>query len=93
METLAPFLDLGWCELRGVRTSDWSYVRAPLSELYDLRSDPDELDNQIERYPRIAEQLEGWCAYFARDDAGLQAAAAPDPDWTGSISPEATGPL
>ncbi len=71
-ETLAPFLDLGWTPLRGVRTERWSYIRAPEPELYDLRSDPVEARNLHERRPAVAGQLAAWCDYYAALDQGYQ---------------------
>src|SRR5574341_885992 len=35
-ETLYPKMNMGWTELRAVRTNRWKYVRAPKPELYDL---------------------------------------------------------
>jgi arylsulfatase A-like enzyme len=39
-ETLYPKMNMGWSELRGIRTARWKYVRAPRPELYDLVQDP-----------------------------------------------------
>jgi arylsulfatase A-like enzyme/tetratricopeptide (TPR) repeat protein len=64
-ETLVPFLEYGWSELRGVRTSRWSYIRAPQPELYDLAKDPGEATNLIPREPAIAARLSAWCDLFA----------------------------
>jgi arylsulfatase A-like enzyme/tetratricopeptide (TPR) repeat protein len=64
-ETLVPFLEYGWSELRGVRTSRWSYVRAPRPELYDLVKDPGEATNLSAREPEIAARLSAWCDRFA----------------------------
>lgn len=44
-ETLYPKINLGWAELRGVRTPRWKYIRAPKPELYDLVQDPRETQN------------------------------------------------
>ena len=35
-ETLYPKINMGWAELRAIRTNHWKYVRAPKPELYDL---------------------------------------------------------
>ena len=52
--------------MRGVRTADWKYVHYPhgdgspdrhLAELYDLRTDPDELKNLI-KAPEAASKLQ-----------------------------------
>jgi arylsulfatase A-like enzyme/Tfp pilus assembly protein PilF len=55
VETLATQLDMGWSPLLGVRTATEKYVRAPEPELYDLASDPGELENLAARQPeRVA---------------------------------------
>lgn len=46
-ETLYPKINLGWSELRAIRTNRWKYIRAPKPELYDLSQDPDERTNVI----------------------------------------------
>jgi choline-sulfatase len=58
-ETLYPKTNMGWAELRSMRTSRWKYIRAPKSELYDLQNDPQELKNLIQEYTKEASQLEG----------------------------------
>jgi len=58
-ETLFPKLNLGWAELRAVRTGRWKYIRAPKPELYDLLQDPGETTNVADRYPIEVKQLEG----------------------------------
>src|SRR5205823_6474413 len=51
LETLYPKINLGWAELRGVRTNRWKYIQAPKPELYDLAADPGETANVIEGHP------------------------------------------
>jgi len=46
-ETLYPKINMGWAELRAIRTNRWKYVRAPKAELYDLSQDPGETQNVI----------------------------------------------
>ncbi len=70
-ETIVPFLEYGWCELRGVRTLDFSYIRAPEREVYDLRKDPAEEENLHESFPTLAEKLEAWTAFFTGDETDL----------------------
>ena len=79
MEAMIPRYDYGWCELRGVRTERWSYVRAPEPELYDLGSDPLELTNLALKQPNVTARLEIWCAHFATDSQG-PAMQAPSPE-------------
>ena len=42
-----PKINMGWSELRAIRTDRWKYVRAPRPELYDLQHDPAEARNII----------------------------------------------
>ncbi len=47
-ETLYPKINMGWAELRAIRTNHWKYIRAPKPELYDLSQDPAERANVIQ---------------------------------------------
>lgn len=51
-ETLYPKMNMGWAELRGIRTARWKYIRAPKPELYDLAQDPGETTNVIYAHPK-----------------------------------------
>ncbi len=42
LETFYPPETFGWSELRGIVDGDWKFIRAPRSELYDLKTDPKE---------------------------------------------------
>jgi arylsulfatase A-like enzyme/Tfp pilus assembly protein PilF len=79
-ETLVPFLEYGWSELRGVRTRRWSYIRAPQPELYDLAADPGETTNLIDRQPQVAERLSAWCDRFVAAGTGEAVTQELDPD-------------
>jgi choline-sulfatase len=57
-ESLIPKIDMGWAELRGIRTDKWKYIRAPRPELYDLENDPNETNNVIKGHPADVERLE-----------------------------------
>jgi choline-sulfatase len=57
-ETLFPKLNMGWAELRAIRTNRWKYIRAPRPELYDLLQDPGETNNVIADRPAEAQDLE-----------------------------------
>jgi len=57
-ESLIPKIDMGWAELRALRTTKWKYIRAPKPELYDLENDPQELVNVVEQHRGEAEKLE-----------------------------------
>jgi arylsulfatase A-like enzyme/Tfp pilus assembly protein PilF len=56
-ETLFTRLNMGWVELRALRTSKWKYVAAPKPELYDLAQDPHESANVVDRHPGEAREL------------------------------------
>lgn len=57
-ETLCPKINMGWSELRGIRTDHWMYIRAPKPELYDLTQDAGETTNVIQQYPLQAARLD-----------------------------------
>lgn len=57
-ETLFSKLNMGWVELRALRTDRWKYVSAPKAELYDLAKDPGESANVIGSHSEEAKQLE-----------------------------------
>jgi hypothetical protein len=57
-ETLFPKLNMGWTELRAIRTNRWKFVRAPRPELYDLAQDPAEISNVIATHAAEARNLE-----------------------------------
>jgi len=57
-ETLYPKMNMGWAELRGIRTARWKYIRAPKPELYDLAQDPGETTNVIYAHPKESGELE-----------------------------------
>ncbi len=57
-ETLFPKINLGWAELRAIRTNQWKYIRAPKPELYDLSHDPQEAKNVLLEHPSEVRMLE-----------------------------------
>ncbi len=56
-ETLFPKINMGWAELRGIRTNRWKYIHAPKPELYDLVQDPAETASVIASHPAEAREL------------------------------------
>jgi choline-sulfatase len=69
-ETLYPKMNLGWAELRAIRTDRWKYIRAPKPELYDLAQDPGETSNIIARHPPELNELEQAMKKFAQTPDG-----------------------
>jgi len=72
-ETLYPKINMGWAELRGIRSSKWKYIRAPRSELYDLETDPGEVSNVLESHRDEAKRLEGELARLTATGEGKPA--------------------
>jgi arylsulfatase A-like enzyme len=56
-ESVYP-LQYGWSALRTVRDERFKLIEAPRPELYDLASDPDELQNVFDAQPAVAARLE-----------------------------------
>jgi len=48
---------VGWSPLRAVRTGRWKFIEAPRPELYDLESDPRELQNRVDDHGALASGL------------------------------------
>jgi choline-sulfatase len=65
-ETLYPKINMGWAELRGIRTNQWKYIRAPKPELYDLSRDPGESRNVIAEHAPEVRKLEAQLAAASR---------------------------
>ena len=75
-ESLFPKLNMGWAELRGVRTDRWKYIRAPRPELYDLAQDPGETNNVIAAHPAEVQQLEAQLKAASGGDEKIRTAAS-----------------
>jgi len=56
-ETYLPWIFFGWAPLTGIRTNGWKLVDAPRPELYDLKTDPNELNNIIATHPERARTM------------------------------------
>jgi arylsulfatase A-like enzyme/Flp pilus assembly protein TadD len=70
-ETLYPKMNMGWTELRAVRTNRWKYIRAPKPELYDLEKDRDESSNVIGQHPEEVRKLEDYLKKVAAAGGGV----------------------
>lgn len=69
-ETLYPKMNMGWSELRGIRSAKWKYVRAPRPELYDLEQDPQEKVNVIDAHPKEFRELDEQLKAISKVGAG-----------------------
>ncbi len=82
-------LHFGWAPLRAVRTDDWKYVLAPTPELYDLKSDPEELFNLASTRPAIALEMDRLLAEtatrYSHVDSTRSVAANIDPEVTANL--------
>jgi choline-sulfatase len=58
METFYPKTQMGWSELRGMRTSEFKMISAPKPELYRLTDDPAESRNVIDKLTADADRLQ-----------------------------------
>ena len=67
-ETLYPKINLGWAELRAIRTPRWKYIRAPKPELYDLVEDPRETRNVAATHADEVRKLEALLAAASRSN-------------------------
>ncbi|MDI6849967.1 MAG: sulfatase-like hydrolase/transferase [Candidatus Saccharicenans sp.] len=56
-ETFYPRFHYGWSELRSLQNNRYKLILAPVPELYDLKSDPDEHKNLVYIEKKVYEQL------------------------------------
>lgn len=77
-ETLYPKINMGWAELRAIRTNRWKYVRAPKPELYDLSSDPAETSNVIQTHAAEQQRFEAQLKAVAGGDTEKVATSSID---------------
>jgi len=57
LETFRPRMASNWCELRGLRTDDWTLIDGAACELYDRRRDSGETKNLAARLPAVRDSL------------------------------------
>lgn len=57
LETLTPLENMGWSPLTAVISGDYKYIRAPRGELYDVRKDPGERENLLDREKERGEKM------------------------------------
>ena len=81
-ESLHAHDSFGWAPLRSVREGNYKYIQAPKAELYNLRDDPGERTNIVDKNPAEARKLRGELGKLvARYGAKQQAQA-------GNLTPE-----
>jgi arylsulfatase A-like enzyme len=82
IESYYTRFQFGCAPLRGLVADDWKYIEGPRPELYNLRDDPEELTNLVDRRPeRAAEMQEQLIRLWRRHsapDPGRSATAASD---------------
>jgi choline-sulfatase len=81
-ESLHAHDSFGWAPLRSVRESDYKYIQAPKPELYNLRSDPGEKINILDKNPAEARRLRGELGKL------LAKYSAKPPPAPGNVTPE-----
>ncbi|MCP4901394.1 MAG: sulfatase-like hydrolase/transferase [bacterium] len=57
-ETMLPQIQYDWAPLESVRDGSWKYIQAPISELYDLDSDPREIKNLWGQEPDVQVRMQ-----------------------------------
>lgn len=79
-ESLQPADELGWAELRAVRSTDVRYIRAPRPEIYGLNQDPNELvDFSGEAAEQMAQLESELATLLAQGEISLRRPDAPAP--------------
>jgi len=78
LETDYPRESFGWAPLRGLRTPEWSWIRAPQPELYRLSDDPHERTNRAATESKTAGSLDRWMSeqFRAEESAATTPAQA-----------------
>lgn len=66
-ESFLPRIHFNWSEVRGVRVGNYHFIDGPKPELYDLESDPHELNNLFASRPALAAEMRGKLTGAIRD--------------------------
>jgi len=69
-ETIYPYVQLGWSDLRSMIRGADHYIDGPRPELYDIAADPHELSDVIAAHRRDAAQLRSELQNFPAPTAG-----------------------
>ena len=74
IETYLPREDYNWSELIGLIDSDWKYIQAPKEELYNLKRDPAEEKNVIDKEKKVASEMKEKLKSMIKDySSGIEA--------------------
>src|SRR5712691_4880972 len=87
-ETFYPFSSFGWSPLHALETSRYHYVDAPIPELYDVTSDPEEKNNVAAQQTATVAVLKDKLQVRLRNNP-----FKPDVDRTSQLSPDAVEKL
>jgi len=82
-ETYYPRMHFGWSDLHSLTNGEHHLIRAPIPELYDLKSDPGEKRNVMQEQRRVYTALRNAIEPYVREAA---APAAIDPDEAAKLS-------
>ncbi|HWW61471.1 MAG TPA: sulfatase-like hydrolase/transferase, partial [Thermoanaerobaculia bacterium] len=63
-ETIYPYIQLGWSDLRSLINTRYHYIESPKPELYDLASDPHEHANILSSQRRLAASMRAELAQY-----------------------------
>ena len=68
-ETIYPYIQLGWSDLRSLVDGQFHYIDGPKPELYEVSADPHETKNVIAENRRVAAAMKQRLQPFPRADA------------------------
>lgn len=71
-ESYYPKLHYGWSELRSLRADGWKVIDAPKPELYEVRKDAGEANNQFETLRALGDRMVSEAARLDRELSGGQ---------------------
>jgi arylsulfatase A-like enzyme/tetratricopeptide (TPR) repeat protein len=72
-ETIYPWIQLGWSDLRSMVWNSFHYIQSPRPELYDMSKDPGEKRNMIAEERRVAARLRTSVERFPPPSPGNEA--------------------
>ena len=67
VETYCPRESYNWSELIGLIESEWKYIQAPKEELYNLKRDPAEEKNLMDKEKKVVSEMKGKLKSMIKD--------------------------